>query len=193
MSAEALLAAAYAVFLALIALGIDLLARHSHQRTGRYRTAGFEYHEGLDAWLCPEGQHLHRVGTDHVAGVARYRGKAHICNACPSKGECTDSDRGREISRAIDPWPNSEAGRFHRGIAVVLLCLAALIVGLALVRNHDPGDVALLGGLGIIIIASVVRLGAVFRRTPSGFPGEPDERGLPTQVSGGYRGRTESG
>src|SRR5215208_5575381 len=50
---EALLAVGYAVFLLGVALGLDLLARHSHVRSECYRTAGFAYHPTHDAWICP--------------------------------------------------------------------------------------------------------------------------------------------
>jgi hypothetical protein len=170
MSAEAMIAAAYAGLLVAIAVGVDLLARHSHNRTTRYRTAGFEYHGHLDAWICPEGEHLHRVETDERARLVRYRAKAHLCNACPTKGDCTDSERGREVVRPLDPWPHSEAGRFHRGFSVVLVCLAAVVVVLALVRNHSPEEIALLGSEGLIIVALLIRMAGAFRRTPSEFP-----------------------
>ena len=124
MSAEALLALGYAAFLLAAAIGLDLLARHSHTRSMRYRTAGFSFQPELDLWECPEGQQLHRVETDHRQRLARYRASPRICNACPAKADCTDSDRGREIVRPLDPWPHSEAGRFHRGIALLMVALA---------------------------------------------------------------------
>ena len=52
---EASLAAGYAGFLLLAGLGLDLVARHSHQRSMRYRTAGFRFQPDLDAWVCPKG------------------------------------------------------------------------------------------------------------------------------------------
>ncbi len=170
MTAEALAAAGYSGFLLIVALALDMLARHSHRRSTRYRTAGFDYRGDLDAWICPEGQHLHRVETDHARRLSRYRADARICNACPSKPDCTDSDSGREIARALDPWPHSEAGRFHRGISTVLVGLACVIAVLALARNHAPAELVLLAPL---CVASAVALGfllASFRQTPSGFP-----------------------
>ena len=70
----------------------------------------------------------------------RYRAKAHICNGCPLKDACTDSDSGREIVRPLDPWPHSEAGRFHRGLSLVLvgLSLLLLVVGRARVTTSLP-------------------------------------------------------
>ncbi len=144
---ETLLAASYGTFLLLFALGLDVLARHTQRRSDRYRTAGFTYHEHLDAWECPEGQHLWRHEHDEERRLVRYRGKPHVCNACAVKQRCTDSDEGREIVRFLDPWIVSEAGRFHRGVSVLLVGLAGLIALVALVRNHDPLDMLVLGSL----------------------------------------------
>jgi hypothetical protein len=86
------------------------------------------------------------------------------------KSDCTDSDTGREIARALDPWPHSEAGRFHRGIALAMMALAALILALAAVRNHRADELALLApGLAVVVVI-MARASAVFRRAPSGFP-----------------------
>jgi hypothetical protein len=177
VGAEALLAAGYSVFLLLIAAALDALARHSHRRSERFRTAGFAYHRHLDAWECPEGQHLHRVALDHERRLARYRGKAHVCNACPAKHGCTDSDDGREIAHALDPWPHSEAGRFHRAICVAMVALAALIAAIALVRNTDAAEVLLLGSVLAVTLAALVRMGEALRATPAGFPGTAEPRG----------------
>lgn len=170
MSAEAILAAAYSAFLVLAAGGLDLLARHSHRRTGRYRTAGFTFREDLDAWECPEGEYLQRLHLDQGRRIVRYRARAAACNACPVKARCTDSDQGREIVHPLDPWPHSEAGRFHRGICVMLAALGALIATLGLLRADAIGEVILLAGaLGLASLVAA-RLLDSFRRTPSGFP-----------------------
>ncbi len=98
VSAEALLAAAYAALLAAGGLVLDRLARHTHERSGRFRTNGFSFRAELDAWECPEGEYLHRIDLDHTARVVRYRARAAVCNACPAKDGCTDSDEGREVT-----------------------------------------------------------------------------------------------
>ena len=82
---EVFLAAGYAVFLLGVALGLDLLARHSHARSERYRTAGFAYHPTHDAWICPEDQILMRTEIDHERRLIRYRGPPQICNHCPAR------------------------------------------------------------------------------------------------------------
>jgi hypothetical protein len=147
LGAEAILAAGYAGLLLVSALGLDLLARHSHERADRYRTGGFHFLAHLDAWACPEGETLHRHETDHERRLVRYRARPHVCNACPAKPECTDSDEGRELVRSLDPWVLSEAGRFHRGISLALVALAELVAVIGLVRNHSLAEALLLGAV----------------------------------------------
>jgi len=167
---ETLMAAGYAVFLALGALGLDLLARHSHRRSQAYRTAGFTYYPSTDAWECPEGERLHRVEVDPHLRLIRYRARAHVCNGCHLKDACTDSDGGREITRAIDPWPHSEAGRFHRGIALVMVGLAALVLAAGAALNHRGADLVVLGASLAASALAALFLLSDLRRSPSGFP-----------------------
>ena len=150
---EALLAAGYALLLLAIAFGIERLARHTHSRSKSYETGGFTYHPHLDAWECPTGTHLLQIGVEFERRVARYRAPAATCNRCPLKVGCTDSDQGRELTRTLDPWLESEIGRFHRGLSLVLVALAGLIVSVALVRNHAEMDVLVLGSAVLIIVA----------------------------------------
>jgi hypothetical protein len=150
---EVVLAAAYAGILLAVALGLDLLARHSHARAELYRTGGFRFHRHLDAWECPEGEHLHLREVDHERRLARYRARAHVCNACAAKPACTDSDEGRELTRPLEAWARSEAGLFHRGISLVLVALAAVVALVALARHHEPAEAILL--LAVLAAAAV--------------------------------------
>lgn len=169
---EVYLALGYAAFLMLAAGTLDLIARHSHARTARYRTAGFEYDHRLDVWTCPEGELLRHTAVDHDRRLARYRARAEVCNQCPAKAECTDSDSGREIARPLDPWPQSEAGRFHRGIAIAIMGLAAVILAIAAVRNHEQSQLALLAPALGVVLAILARASAAFRAAPAVFPGQ---------------------
>jgi hypothetical protein len=170
MSSEAIIAAGYALALLAGALILEWLSAHTHRRSLRYRTAGFEYSEHHDAWVCPEGEHLWLHEHDHERRIIRYRAKAHVCNACPVKDRCTDSDEGREIVQPMDPWPHSEAGRFHRVISLMLVALAALIAVVALTRNQKPADAAMLGTL-ILLSAALSRvLQRDLRKHPANFP-----------------------
>ena len=178
MNAEVILAASYAGGLVLGALCLEWLSAHTHRRALRYRTAGFAYDALHDHWVCPEGQHLWPREFDHERRVVRYRAKAHICNGCPRKEDCTDSDSGREIVRPLDPWPHSEAGRFHRGLSLVLVVLAVLTVLVAGARHHEPPELGLL--LGVLVVAGLAarRLVRDFLTHPSGFPERTAAQGL---------------
>jgi hypothetical protein len=189
LAPETLLIGGYATFLLVAAFALDRLARVSHARSERYRTAGFTYHPHLDAWECPAGERLALVEHDRHRRIAFYRAPAASCNRCALKRACTDSDQGREIRRALDPWPHSEAGRFHRGISVVLVALAAVIVAVAIGFNPRPPDLVVLAPLLAIVLAVLTRLGAAFAATPSGFPDGAATRAkaMPTTVDGGGR------
>ena len=167
---EVFLAVGYAIFLLGVAIGLDLLARHSHARSERYRTAGFTYHPSHDAWICPEDQILLRSEVDHGRRLIRYRGRPQICNHCPAKADCTDSDDGREVVRAMDPWPHSEAGRFHRGISLAVALIAGLILAAEATRNHAPLELAVLGAILFVVALAAWHLHAAFRATPVNFP-----------------------
>jgi hypothetical protein len=178
VNVEALLAAAYAFALLLGAGLLEWLSAHTHRRSLRYRTAGFDYRADHDVWICPEGEHLWPHEFDTERRLVRYRARAHVCNGCPVKERCTDSDRGREIVRPLDPWPHSEAGRFHRVIALMLVALAALVAAVGLARNHEPAEAALLLGLLVACALEARFLLRDLRVHPANFPEPSPSQGL---------------
>src|SRR4051794_37803165 len=192
MSPEALLAAGYAAALIAGAFVLEWLSAHTHRRALRYRTAGFDYDDTHDHWTCPEGQHLWPHEFDHERRLVRYRAKAHVCNGCPLKGACTDSDRGREIVRPLDPWPHSEAGRFHRVIALLLVALAALIVLAEGARHHRPREAALLLSLLAVSALAARWLLRDLRRHPANFPAPSAAHGLGLTATGADGRRASS-
>jgi hypothetical protein len=99
---EVVLGAIYAIFLVAVAFLLELLARHSHKRSDRYRNSGFVYFRKMDLWECPAGRQLPRIETDHQRRIVRYRAPAEACNACSLKNNCTDSDDGRQLESHLD-------------------------------------------------------------------------------------------
>lgn len=178
MSGEVLLAAGYAAFLVSGAFLLEWLSAHTHRRALRFRTAGFAYVEDHDHWLCPEGEQLWPHEFDRERRLVRYRARAHVCNACPSKERCTDSDHGREVVRPLDPWPHSEAGRFHRVIAVLMVALAALVLVAEGARHHSPAEAGLLVGLLAVVALAAARLLRDLRLHPASFPAPTPSFGL---------------
>jgi hypothetical protein len=175
---EVVLFAGYATALLMIAGALDVLARHSNARADRYRTAGFRYHPQHDAWVCPRDQMLWPTSYDEQRHLMHYRAKPSVCNSCPVKSACTSSPHGREITRPTQPWPHTEAARFHRGLVLVLVGLAALLLVVISVRHHRPGDltVLLLPLIGSVVLGH--RFTEHFRRTPAGFPQPTAATGL---------------
>ena len=178
MSAEALLAAGYAGVLVGGAFALEWLSAQTHRRALRYRTAGFAYDEAHDHWLCPEGEQLWPHEFDRERRLVRYRARPHVCNACPRKEQCTDSDDGREIVRPLDPWPHSEAGRFHRVIALLMVGLAALVLLVGLARHHTPPEAVLLIALFASVSLAARWLLRDLRVHPSSFPAPAASHGL---------------
>ncbi|TAM81919.1 MAG: hypothetical protein EPN47_10970 [Acidobacteria bacterium] len=160
---EVLMAAGYAVFLVLVALMLEWLAKHSHRHSEQLRVTGFKFHKQLDHWECPTGELLRRHSTDHQRNVVLYRAPGHVCNCCHKKSDCTDSDDGREIEHRVDSWVQSEIRRYHRGISLVLLLLAALILAAQLLWFKQPRDLMLLGIPLAAIGAAGTRMLAGFR------------------------------
>jgi hypothetical protein len=155
---EPLMAGGYAILLVLIALLLEWLARQSQKRSDQYDTAGFRFHHDRDAWECPQGARLERSEIDHKLRVIQYRAPADTCNVCSIKAHCTDSKRGRTISMALDPWVRSATVRFQRGISLVLMTLAALIVAIELLRHGHGGEGWTLAGLLVGISLSGLSL-----------------------------------
>ena len=95
MGAEALLASRYAAFLLLARGGLDLLARHSHRRSESLPHGGLRVPARPRPLGMPGGRATCTGWTPITAErLARYRASPAVCNACPAKGECTDSDAG---------------------------------------------------------------------------------------------------
>jgi hypothetical protein len=157
VGAEVWLAAGYCLALVGLAYVIDGLARRAAAVSEGGLSGGFTYHSDHDAWKCPQDQWLWPQSFDPHNRVMRYRGTPSVCNACPVKATCTTSPSGREVQRVVDSWPASEAARFHRGIACLVVVLGLVWpVGTALT---DPGADSLL-------ILTVAVLGALLLSVP---------------------------
>jgi hypothetical protein len=178
MSAEVVIAAGYAVFLVAGAFALEWLSAHTHRRALRFRTAGFAYVADHDHWVCPEGEQLWPHAFDRERRLVRYRARAHVCNACPAKARCTDSDDGREVVRPLDPWPHSEAGRFHRVISVLLVVVAGLVLLAEWARNHSPAETGVLLDLLVVVALAALWLLRDLRLHPANFPAPTPSFGL---------------
>jgi hypothetical protein len=192
------LAAGYGVVLLGVAYALDLLARRTSTNTARWRSGAFTYHADHDAWLCPEDQWLWPHSFDPENRVMRYRGSPAVCNSCPVKDTCTSSSHGREVSRGVDPWPASEAERFHRGIACAVAVLGAVWPLGMMLDGGSPGELLVLGGALAIVAVGSWPLWSHLRRSPAAFPEHvkverPDDAAAGRAVAAAREARRRSG
>ena len=80
----------------------------------------------------------------------------------------------------MDPWPHSEAGRFHRGISLALV--AGLLLAAGMARNHAPLELAVLG-TALAATGMVARhMLKAFRASPANFPAPQPAPPPPTKT-----------
>ena len=114
------LIAVYALIMLAAAWAVDVLGSRSARHSMSWRHSDFMYHDDVDGWRCHEDQWLWPTAFDPDKRVIRYEGAHAICGRCPSKDSCSPTPGPREITRPVDPWPYSDAGRFHRGVGLVI-------------------------------------------------------------------------
>ncbi|MFW6600131.1 hypothetical protein ACQBAU_13850 [Propionibacteriaceae bacterium Y2011] len=187
-------AVGYAVVLIMVAYGIDTMSKRAARNVEQQRRGGFVYHADHDAWQCPEDQWLWPQSFDPDNRVMRYRGKPSVCNACPVRDSCTTSDSGREVQRPVDPWPNSESARFHRGIACTVAVLAIVWPVAAALSGPPTMEVAILVGTAVLVILASLPLWSHLRRSqvdPDGvlFAAADDNDDARTQAALAHRAR----
>jgi hypothetical protein len=152
---EVVLAGSYAIFFVAVAFALEMVARHSHKRSERYRNSGFVYFHKMDLWECPAGRQLLRSGKDHQRRPVHYRAPAEACNACSLKKKLHGF-------RRRTPRLESELRRFHRGISLVLLLLATIILLAETAQHAEPRESLIVGGLLIPLGIAETKLFSAF-------------------------------
>jgi len=155
---EILVVVAYSVFLLLVAACLEGVARHSHRRSERLHVAGFQYDASADLWTCPNNEKLLRAEADYARGTIFYRAAAHACNGCAMKSRCTDSTEGRVIEHRPHSWVNSELRRFHQGISLLLVALAAVVLFAELLRYSGEKNRLVTGSALFLVVCFGLRI-----------------------------------
>ncbi|GAA6525054.1 hypothetical protein [Intrasporangium sp. DVR] len=169
-SVTVLLVSGYSAVLLVVAWLFDRMGARSAERSARWRTGNFIYHEDQDAWKCHQDQWLWPASFDPDKRVIRYEGQHAICGRCPVKDDCSPTPGPRELTRQLDPWPHSEAGRFHRGLSLVVAAVAVFMPTAMLLGAHGPGDVIVLVTTVLVGLIAGAPLAQHLWRTPSNFP-----------------------
>jgi hypothetical protein len=174
---------AYAFVLWAAGWALELLARIHFHRAQRYAHTGFAYDTELDRYECPQGELLTLHTFDDRNKLAIYKAPAATCNACVLKAFCTPHDAGRHVYRSLSEFHETDVGRFHRWLSLVVLAVAlAFSAGGALAWWNKPGEwlLVIATGIGLVLIWLNVRNAAgrsVYERggiSPS-VPSSPHE------------------
>jgi hypothetical protein len=144
---EVSLLVGYAIVVLVGARLMEWLARAHFERARRYGEDGFHYDADADHYHCPQGERLALHLIDPNERVAIYRAPASACADCPAKARCTPHDEGRHIYRPLAAWTETDVGRFHQWLS---LLMAASAAGLSLVALLEWGGRP---GTGLLIVA----------------------------------------
>lgn len=132
----------------------EALARLHFQRARRHAEAGFEYDAGADHYRCPEGERLTLHLIERASRQALYRAPASRCNGCLLKASCTPHDEGRHLYRPLATWAETDVGRFHRRVSMLMIGVAVMFSLVAFARWFgQPGTGLLLAALTLSLAA----------------------------------------
>jgi hypothetical protein len=140
----------YSVLVLVGAWLMERLGRVHFERARRYGEDGFHYDGDADHYHCPQGERLALHLIDPQERVAVYRAPASTCAACPAKARCTPHDEGRHIYRPLAAWSETDVGRFHQ---LLSLLMAASVAALSLVALLEWAGRP---GTGLLIVALVI-------------------------------------
>jgi transposase len=74
----------------------------------------FNFDNEKDVFVCPQGHELIKINNTprvdrHGKDVDEYKCDSHLCNSCPHKAKCTNSENGRMLKVSV----NNEAMRAY--------------------------------------------------------------------------------
>jgi hypothetical protein len=142
----------YVVILWVGGWALELLARAHFHRARRYAHAGFTFDSELDRYECPQGELLTLHTFDDRDKLAIYKAPASSCNECALKAFCTPHDEGRRVYRSLAEFHETDVGRFHRLLSLLILAVAlAFSAGGLLAWWNKPGE-------WLLVIASCVSI-----------------------------------
>ena len=151
---EVTLLLSYAIIVLAGARLMERLARAHFERARRYGEDGFHYDADADHYHCPQGERLALHLIDPHERVAVYRAPASACAGCPEKARCTPHDVGRRIYRPLAAWTETDVGRFHQWLSLLMAASAAVLSLVAFLEwAGRPGT-----GLVIVALLAAARV-----------------------------------
>jgi hypothetical protein len=159
----------YAVTVLAGARVTEALARTHFRRARRFAERGFVYDADADHYHCPHGERLSLHVIDSDERVAVYRAPALTCADCPSKAACTPHDEGRHIYRPLAEWAETDVGRFHQWLSLLMAGSATALSLVAIVRwAGRPGT-------GLLVLVFVVSLAVAWHDSRSVCAGRAED------------------
>lgn len=147
----------------------EALARMHFRRARRFAEHGFHYDADADHYDCPHGERLSLHLIDADERVAVYRAPASTCADCPSKAACTPHEEGRHIYRPLAEWAETDVGRFHQWLSLLMAGSATALSLIAIVRwAGSPGT-------GLLVLVFVVSLAVAWRDARTLCAGREDD------------------
>lgn len=146
----------------------EVLARLHFERARQYAERGFEYDADADHYHCPEGERLTLHLLEEENRLAVYRAPASRCNGCLRKESCTPHGEGRRLYRSLATWAETDIGRFHRRLSLLMIGVGAIFSLLALA--HWLGQ----PGTGLLLAALMLSLASVTRDLRAAWAGPDD-------------------
>jgi len=139
------------VYVAAVVIGarvIEVLARVHLARAHRNAEEGFEYLADQDRYLCAGGEHLTLHRREPERQLAIYQATPDQCHTCRLKDSCAPHGTGRRLYRSLATWAETDLGKFHQCVSVLMFCAGGLLTAVALYQfTGRPGTGYLLIGL----------------------------------------------
>jgi hypothetical protein len=170
---EVYLLLGYAIVVLAGARLMERLARVHFERARRYGEHGFHYDADTDHYHCPQGERLALHLIEPRERVAVYRATASACAGCPQKARCTPHDEGRHIYRPLAAWTETDVGRFHQWLSLLMATSAAALSLVGLLEwAGRPGT-----GLLIVALLTAACVGVRDARSVWRSAGAPEDEG----------------
>jgi hypothetical protein len=163
----------YAIVVLAGARLMERLARVHFERARRYGEDGFHYDADADHYHCPQGERLALHLINRHERVAVYRAPASACAGCPEKARCTPHEEGRHIYRPLAAWTETDVGRFHQGLSLLMAASAGALSLVALLEwAGRPGT-----GLLLVAFLTASRVAVRDARSVWRSAGAPEDDG----------------
>jgi hypothetical protein len=122
------------------ARAVESMAQFHFARARRHAEEGFEFVADEDHYRCPEGERLSLQVLEPHRRLAVYQAPAERCNNCRLKAICTPHDDGRRVFRSLATWAESDVGRFHQRLSLLMFGAATVLTAVGLGRwGGGPG------------------------------------------------------